>query len=264
MTLRIKKRLLLLGGTREAIVLAEEVQKFFGRHIETITSLAGRTRHPAPMPGTVRLGGFGGVDGLVRFLRDEKIDAIIDATHPFAAQMSRHARLAAETVKLPRLLLTRPPWRQHPQDNWVIVSDVQGAVAAVAGLAEKKPGLRSKVFLTIGPQEVDPFLKLTEIDFILRQIDPQETAMPSNVHVILGRGPFTFENEGEVLTQQGVQILVTKASGGAATYPKIVAARQRKIPVVMIARPDVEPGETATEVAAALRWVAEKLTTKIL
>ncbi len=255
-----RKRLLLLGGTGEALALAEELQKSFASRIETITSLAGRTRHPARVPGAVRLGGFGGVEGLVRLLRDERITAVVDATHPFAAQMSRHARLAAEAVKLPRLRLTRPPWQQHPQDNWIIVKDIHEAVAAVAGLAEKKPRSRLKVFLTIGPQDANPFLKITETDFILRQIDPQETAMPSNVHIIIGRGPFTFENEVEVLTQQGVQVLVTKASGGAATYAKIAAARQRQIPVIMIARPDPEPGETVTEVAAALRWLAEKLT----
>lgn len=255
-----RKRLLLLGGTGEALALAEEVQKSFASRIETITSLAGRTRHPARVPGTVRLGGFGGVEGLVRFLRDERITAVVDATHPFAAQMSRHARLAAEEVKLPRLRLTRPPWQQHPQDNWIIVDDVEAAAATVSGFTGKKTGTRLKVFLTIGPQDMDPFLKLTEADFILRQIDPPENALPANVKIVLGRGPFTFDHEVDVITRQGVQVLVTKASGGAATYAKIAAARQRQIPVIMIARPDPEPGETVTEVSAALRWLAEKLT----
>ncbi len=244
------------------MALAEQAEKCFGSQIEITTSLAGRTHHPVSPAGTVRLGGFGGVDGLITFLREEKIDALIDATHPFAIQISRHARLAAETVKLPRLVLTRPPWRQHPQDKWSIVNDVPGAVAAVRMLAERNRKTRLKVFLTIGSQEVAPFFLLTETDFILRQIDPQKEIMPVNVRIILGRGPFTFENEVEILTQQRVQILVAKASGGAATYPKIAAARQMQIPVIMIARPDAEAGETVTEVTSALKWMAEKLTVK--
>lgn len=254
------KRLLVLGGTGEAVVLAEAVQKYFGASVEVITSLAGRTRHPVLPPGTLRVGGFGGVDGLTTFLHDKNIDAIIDATHPFAAQMSLHARLAAESVKLPRLLLARPPWQQHPEDKWITVKDVFAAASAVSTLVEKSPELRTKVFLTIGSQEVEPFLVISGADFILRQIDPVEKTPPANVQIIMSRGPFNREKEIVILTQYKVQILVAKASGGAATYPKIEAARELKIPVIMIARPPTEAGDTVTEVSAALEWIAKKLT----
>lgn len=258
-----QKRLLLLGGTGEAVALAEAAHKYFGANVEVITSLAGRTRHPVSPSGTVRVGGFGGVDGLAAFLRDENIDAIIDATHPFAAQMSRHARLAAESAELPRLILARPPWQQHAEDQWIIVKDVFAAATTVRALAEKSSESRIKVFLTIGSQEVEPFLVIPKTDFILRQIDPVEKVLPANVQVTVSRGPFTREKEIAALTQHKVQILVSKASGGAATYAKIEAARQVKIPVIMISRPPAETGDTVTEVSAALEWIAKKLAGKI-
>lgn len=259
---RLQKRLLLLGGTGEAIALAEAAQKHFGADVEIITSLAGRTRHPVSPSGTVRVGGFGGIDGLTAFLRDENIDVIVDATHPFAAQMSHHARLAAECAKLPRLILTRPPWQQQVEDKWIIVKDVFAAASAVGAFVEKNTKSRIKVFLTIGSQEVEPFLVISGADFILRQIDPIERILPANVQVILSRGPFTLAKEMVTLTQHKVQILVSKASGGAATYSKIEAARELKIPVVMISRPPAETGDTVTEVSAALAWIAKKLTGK--
>lgn len=257
---RSSKRLLLLGGTGEAVALAEAAHKYFGKDVEVITSLAGRTRHPLSPPGTVRMGGFGGVDGLTAFLRDENIDAIIDATHPFAAQISRHARLAAESEGLPRLILARPPWQQHAGDKWTVVEDVSAAAAAVSTLAGKNLGLGLKIFLTIGSQEVEPFLAIAGVDYILRQIDPVKETPPANVQIIIGRGPFTREKEIGTLTQHKVQILVSKASGGTATYPKIEAARTLEIPVIMISRPPVETGDTVTEVSAALEWIEQKLT----
>lgn len=259
MTRQPQKRLLLLGGTGEAIAMAEAVHEYFGACVEVTTSLAGRTRHPVSPPGKVRTGGFGGVSGLTAFLRDENIDAIIDATHPFAAQMSRHARLAAESAKLPRLILSRPPWQQHVEDKWIIVKDVFAAASAVSALAEKSPESRIKVFLTIGSQEIDPFLVISGADFILRQIDPVEKILTTNVQVVLNRGPFTREKEIQTLTQHKVQILVSKASGGAATYSKIEAARGLKIPVIIIARPPAETGDTVTEIPAALKWIEQKL-----
>lgn len=259
---RPQKRLLLLGGTGEAVILAEAAQKYFGADVEVITSLAGRTRHPVSPPGTVRVGGFGGIEGLTAFLRDEDIAAVIDATHPFAAQISRYARLAAENAKLPRLQLTRLPWQQQADDKWILVKDVVAGASAVGALASKKSGSKLKVFLTIGSQEVEPFLAISEVEYVLRQIDPAEKTLLANVQVVIGRGPFTREREIEALAQYKVQILVTKASGGTATYPKIEAARELKIPVIMISRPPSESGDTVTEVMAAVEWIAEKLTDK--
>ncbi|MEZ5648158.1 MAG: cobalt-precorrin-6A reductase [Alphaproteobacteria bacterium] len=248
----------MLGGTGEAVNLVQHVHKNFSAHIEIVTSLAGRTQYPTITAGTIRRGGFGGIEGLSQFIREENITALIDATHPFAAQISRHARIAAEMTKIPRLIFTRPSWVHHPDDQWFMVKDIEAAYESIQTIIQNRGPSASKlrVFLTIGSQEIAIFKNISCAEFLLRQIDPPKERLPSHIHVILGRGPFTLVDEMGLLRKHTIDVLITKASGGEATYAKITAARQLKLPVIMIERPPLESGETTTEITAALSWIA--------
>jgi len=164
-----KKRLLVLGGTGEALALVREAYARFGERLEIITSLAGRTRAPVPPPGEMRIGGFGGEDGLAAYLKEKKIDFLLDATHPFAALISTNAALAAVMANIPRLALVRPPWQQQPGDRWI---EVEGIAAAANAL----PGLGKRAFLTLGPRAIPPFVGLQGIWFLVRFVDQPEAA----------------------------------------------------------------------------------------
>jgi precorrin-6A/cobalt-precorrin-6A reductase len=243
-------RLLILGGTAEAAALARGVAERFGNRLDVITALAGRTEQPGPLPGTLRIGGFGGVDGLAAYLAEACIDLLIDATHPFADNIARHARLAGERSSVPRLVLERPPWRRHPLDRWIEVEDVSGAAAAVARVGRR-------CFLTIGAGEVGAFAGLSHVHFLVRLIDPPRQPLPLNSYqVVLGRGPFALAGERELLRRHRIDVLAAKASGGAATEAKLIAARELGLPVIMVRRPPAEPGPAVDTVEAALDWLA--------
>ena len=241
------KRLLLLGGTAEA---AELARRLAGRSdLEVIVSLAGRTQAPSRLPGRQRRGGFGGAAGLSRYLREESIDFLLDATHPFAAQISGNAARACAETGVPRLLLLRPPWRPGKGDRWI---DVSGEAAAAAAL----PGLARRVFLSIGRQELAAFSGLPDIWFLVRSIEPPKDGVQLKSHeMILARGPFTVEEEVLLLQKHEIGAVVSKNSGGAPTYAKVEAARRLGLPVVMLERPPAPDGETAATVDAALAWV---------
>lgn len=244
-------RLLILGGTAEAVALARGVAERFGNRLEMTTALAGRTEQPGPLPGNLRIGGFGGAAGLAAYLAEAAVDLLIDATHPFADSIARHARLAAEQAGVPRLVLERPPWRRHPLDRWIEVEDFSGAAAAVARVGRR-------CFLTVGASELGAFAGLSRVHFVVRLIDPPKQALPfASCEVVLGRGPFTLAGEHELLRRHGIDVLAAKASGGAATEAKVIAARELGLPVVMLRRPKPEPGRRVGTVEAALAWIAE-------
>lgn len=243
-------RLLILGGTGEAASLARGVVARFGDAIAVTTALAGRTRHPGPLPGQVRIGGFGGAAGLAGYILDHAIDRLVDATHPFAARISRAARFAADRTGVPRLLLLRPAWRRHPLDRWIEVDSVEGAALLVGRLGRR-------AWLTVGAGALIPFARSTGVHFVVRLIDPPRDPPPlPSCEVVVGRGPFSLAEERSLLQRHAIDVLVTKASGGAATEAKLIAARELGLPVVMVRRPTAEPGLSVDSIEAALDWVA--------
>jgi precorrin-6A/cobalt-precorrin-6A reductase len=244
-------RVLILGGIGDAVELAVKIANIPG--IEVITSLAGRTREPANLPGNVRSGGFGGVPGLTNYLREMQIDLLIDATHPFANQISENAAAATQEVGIPRLMVIRPPWEKLEDDDWLEVEDNLAAATTLANRAKR-------VFLTIGRQEIGTFAHLQEIWFLMRMIDPPNTdvIIPPGL-ILCDRGPFNLENEQEILLKYNIDTIVSKNSGGNATYPKIIAARKLGIKVVMVNRPPVPPGKQVADVDSACKWLFDKL-----
>lgn len=244
-------RVLILGGIGDAVELAVKIANIPG--IEVITSLAGRTREPANLPGNVRSGGFGGVWGLTNYLREMQIDLLIDATHPFANQISENAAAATQEVGIPRLMVIRPPWEKLEDDDWLEVEDNLAAATTLANRAKR-------VFLTIGRQEIGTFAHLQEIWFLMRMIDPPNTdvIVPPGL-ILCDRGPFNLENEQEILLKYNIDTIVSKNSGGNATYPKIIAARKLGIKVVMVNRPPVPPGKQVADVDSACKWLFDKL-----
>ncbi len=244
------KRVLILGGTGDAAAAIAQIAAL--PQVETIASLAGRTPKPnIPGSGQVRMGGFGGVTGLVAFLRDEKIDLLVDATHPFAAQISRNAAEAGLIVGIPRVLLNRPGWTKQADDRWIEVADHAAAAAILPGLAER-------VFLTIGRQELAAFADLTQLWFLMRMITPPGLSIPPG-EVILQQGPFSVADEIALMRKYQVAAIVSKNSGGPATYAKIIAARELNLPVVMIPRPLLPEGEVVQDVTAVVDWVRRQL-----
>ncbi len=244
------RRLLILGGTGEAAGLARGALARFGERVAVTTALAGRTRHPGPVAGQVRIGGFGGAAGLAGYVIDHEVDCLIDATHPFAAAISRAARLAAERTGVPRLLLLRPPWRRDPLDRWIEVDSIDSAARLVGRVGRR-------AWLTVGAGAVAAFAPASGVHFVVRLIDPPREALPLPLHeVVLGRGPFSLAEELRLLRRHAIDVLVCKASGGAATEAKLIAARELGLPVIMVRRPPTEPGRAVDTIDAALDWLA--------
>jgi precorrin-6A/cobalt-precorrin-6A reductase len=240
-------RVLVLGGTSEASELTRRLSND-KRFILTL-SLAGRTAAPLEQPISPRVGGFGGADGLAVWLAAEQIDAIVDATHPFAARISANAVAAARRVAVPLLTLLRPPWRRRTGDTWLCVENAEAAAAAL----RKAP---KRVFLTIGRQEVGAFRRAPQHTYLIRSIDPPaESDLPPNAELILQRGPFEELDELALMRDRAIDVLVAKNSGGTATYAKVAAARALCLPVVMIDQP-YKPSDTiANDVDAACAWL---------
>ena len=245
------KRLLILGGTGEAAKLAAQAALLPG--VEVITSLAGRTHRPVTPSGRVRIGGFGGDAGLIDYMREQHVDLLIDATHPFAAHISFNAATAAQVCGLPHLLLVRPPWEPMEGDRWIAVESIAAAVSIL-------PSVAQRVFLTTGRQDLAAFAPLKDLWFLMRMIDPPtpDTPVPPGT-LVLERGPFTLEDERELLQTYAIGVIVSKNSGGDATYAKIRAARELALPVVMIQRPPTPAGERVADVEEALAWLARHL-----
>ncbi|UFN47808.1 cobalt-precorrin-6A reductase [Roseomonas sp. OT10] len=240
-------RLLILGGTTEASALARLLAGD-ARFAATL-SLAGVTRHPLPQPVPVRVGGFGGVEGLARYLAEARIERLVDATHPFAARMSRHAVEAAAQAGIPLLRIERPAWWPERGDLWTEVPDM-AAAAAVLGLMPRR------VLLTVGQKELAPFAAAPWHRYTLRSVDPPDPAsLPPGTEVLTATGPFTREGEEALLAARGIEVVVSKNSGGSAVAAKLEAARALGVTVVMVARPPLPPAETVPDAAAARRWL---------
>lgn len=228
------RTILILGGTREAAVLAERLNNHEG--IRVVTSLAGRTENPAPVAGEVRIGGFGGADGLAAYLQDERIDLLVDATHPFAARISKNAAEAVAKTGTQRLVFVRPEWKPSPADQWEMVDTTQAAAEALPADA--------RAFLALGGQDLSAFSGREDCWFLVRMIDPPSAPLALPAHdIVLGRPAGDPLEEEELLRLHAVTHMVCRNSGGVAASAKLVAARDLAIPVIMIRRPPRPEGE---------------------
>ncbi len=240
-------RLLILGGTTEASELGRALAG--DTRVDGLISLAGRTQHPMPQPLPSRSGGFGGVAGLVAYLREQRIDALIDATHPFAARMTAHAIEAACATGTPLLVLLRPAWQPIAGDRWTTVADMQAAADAL-GAAPRR------VLLTVGRLDIAPFRAAPQHRYVLRSVDlPPPDLLPPHTITIAARGPFAEADERRLLAAHRIDVIVTKNSGGGATEGKLGAARALGLPVVMVERPPAPPVQRVATVAEALEWL---------
>ncbi|MGW2741473.1 cobalt-precorrin-6A reductase [Streptomyces sp. NPDC001450] len=236
--------ILILGGTAEARRLAADLAARPG--VRVTTSLAGRVARPGAPAGEVRIGGFGGAEGLADWLRTHDVDAVVDATHPFAESITANAARAATATGVPAVVLRRPGWHPGPGDRW-------HDVTCLAAAAEALPGLGRRVFLTTGRLGLAAFAHLTDLHFVVRSVDPPGAPLPPHTEVVLARGPFTLAGETDLLRARAIDVLVTKDSGGDATAAKLTAARQLGLPVVVVRRPPLPDGVTAVpDVAAVL------------
>ncbi|MGH6838915.1 MAG: cobalt-precorrin-6A reductase [Methylocella sp.] len=227
-------RVLVLGGTFEASKLADLLAGQSA--ISSTLSFAGRAKAVRAPQIPFRIGGFGGVGGLNDYLEAERIDVLVDATHPFAEQISRHAAIAAARAKIPLVVLSRPAWVRQPGDHWIDVRDMASAAAALG----REP---KRVFLTIGRLQIEAFVAAPQHFYLIRTIEPLTLPPTLPRHrVIHGRGPFTVEPEERLLRNEAINVVVSKNSGGEAAFAKILAARQLGLPVVMVARPQQASG----------------------
>ncbi|CAL9376189.1 cobalt-precorrin-6A reductase [Streptomyces sp. enrichment culture] len=226
---------LILGGTAEARRLAEALAAEPLPGLRVTNSLAGRVSAPRTPPGEVRVGGFGGADGLAAWLGAHSVDLLVDATHPFAGTVSFHAADAAASARVPLLALRRPGWVPVEGDDWHEARSLTEA----AGLL---PALGRRVFLTTGRTGLAAFAGLDDLWFLVRSVEAPEAPVPARTEVLLDRGPFTLGGERELLRRHRIDVLVTKDSGGAATAPKLTAAREAGVPVVVVRRPPAPEG----------------------
>jgi precorrin-6A/cobalt-precorrin-6A reductase len=234
---------LILGGTAEARALAKAL---VDTGVRVVSSLAGRVRDPALPLGEVRIGGFGGAAGLAAWMRDHHVAAVVDATHPFAATMTAHAVDACTDVGVPLVVLRRPGW--PPEPDWVWADSVPAAAALL-------PSLGKRAFLTTGRTSLAAFAGL-DLEFLVRCVDPPAGPMPRRVHILLDRGPFTVDGERALLREHGIDVLVTKDSGGSLTSAKLAAARAEGVQVLVVRRPPLPSGLTSVDTVDAVQeWL---------
>ena len=236
--------ILILGGTAEARQLALAL---VADGADVISSLAGRVSSPRLPAGRVRVGGFGGIDGLAAYLRRESVSAVVDATHPVAAKITENAVRAAGLTGTPLVRLERPGWSEHPSSHaWTWVADA--AAARAAAESARRP------FLTTGRQSLQDFHAWADREVIVRLVDPPPASLPERWKIILSRGPYSYAAERKILTKHGIGVVVTKDSGGAHTVAKLDAAADLGIPVVIIARPAPVPLPLLRSVSEAVTW----------
>jgi precorrin-6A/cobalt-precorrin-6A reductase len=240
-------RVLILGGTTEANQLVAVLAN--APRFDAVLSYAGRTERPTPPPIPWRVGGFGGVDGLTKYLRDEKIARVVDATHPFAAQMSAHAIAACAIAGVPLLALERRPWPRMAGDRWIEVDDFAAAAEAL-GTSPRR------VFLGIGRMQLAPFASHPQHVYLVRLVDPPRSPLPlPGAELIVARGPFDLAGDRVMLANHRIDIVVARDAGGDAAFAKIEAARELGLPVVMVRRPLIAEREKVETVGEVLRWL---------
>lgn len=238
-------RILILGGTAEARALA---QALHAAGVPVVSSLAGRVARPRLPVGETRVGGFGGPEALARWLEDEAIAAVVDATHPFAERISASAVRAASLAGRPLLRLERPGWTPVEGDRWAWVDDLPAAAAALEELGARR------VLLTTGRQGLAAFAADAARWFLVRCVDPPEAALPAHHEVLLDRGPYTLEGERALIATHAIDVVVTKDSGGPLTEAKLAAARERGLPVIVVRRPPRGAVQTVADVDAGAAW----------
>lgn len=238
-------RVLILGGTGEARRLAAQLAANPGLHVTS--SLAGRVRQPQLPVGDVRVGGFGGADGLAEWLRRERIDALVDATHPFAQTITDNAVQACGHTGTPVLILRRPGWTAEPGDDWRPVPSLDAAASLL-------PDLGERIFLTTGRQGLAHFAAL-DLWFLVRTVDPPDPPLPARTTTLLNRGPFTVDSELALLREHRIDVVVTKDSGGRMTTAKLAAARKLGLPVVVVQRPPLPSAPHVETVTSATDWL---------
>ncbi|OKO79181.1 cobalt-precorrin-6A reductase [Bradyrhizobium sp. NAS96.2] len=242
-------RALILGGTADANLLAAAIAH---AGIDAVYSYGGRTAAPAEQPLPTRIGGFGGISGLADYLRGERITHVIDATHPFAAEMSRNAIAACAQTATPLIALERAPWDKTSGDHWIEVADVAAAAAAL-------PDGRANVFLAIGRQHIAPFGARPQHAYTLRFVDPPAETLPlHDADVIVSRGPFTLEGELEMIRTRNIEWIVARNSGGSGARAKIDAARKLGLPVIMITRPLLPERPRVESVGDVMQWLGHR------
>jgi precorrin-6A/cobalt-precorrin-6A reductase len=239
-------RVLILGGTTDANQLAAAVTN--DPRIDPILSYAGRTENPKRPPIAWRVGGFGGIEGLIDYLRRENIERVVDATHPFAAQMSAHAVAACAATAVPLLALERAPWHREPGDRWIEADDFAAAAEAL-GTAPRR------VFLGIGRTQLAPFAGHPQHFYLVRLVDPPRAPLPLDAEVIIARGPFDLAGDRALLTEHRIDSMVTRDAGGEGAYAKIEAARQLRLPVLIVRRPLIPARQKVETVGEVLRWL---------
>ena len=235
-------RVLILGGTREGRELADDLAR---RGVPVTYSLAGRVAEPATPNADVRIGGFGGPAGLERWLGTNGVTAVVDATHPFAREISASAAIACRNATVALTRLERPGWTEGPADQWHRVGDMAGAAASIRGRG-------SRVLLSTGRLEVAAFARVAEAWFLIRAITPPDPPLPPRHELLLDRGPYAVEQELALIDHHRIDLIVTKDSGGEDTAAKLAAARERALPVVIVRRPERPEVRTVHTVPEAI------------
>ena len=238
--------ILVLGGTTEATALCREMA---ARGLTGMISFAGRVERPVRQPLPQRVGGFGGAQGLADFLAAQAFTHVVDATHPFASQMSRNAVEGCAQAGVPLIALTRAPWTPEPGDQWQAVPDIPAAVRAL-----DRPACR--VMLAIGRMHLNAFAPHPQHRYLLRLVDAPKTPPPfPHATVVVDRGPFSTEGDLALMRSHGIDLVVSKNSGGTGARAKLLAARELGLPVIMIDRPDLPPRQEAHDIETVLDWV---------
>lgn len=218
--------------------------------IDAIFSYAGRTDAPVAQPLPMRIGGFGGVDGLVAWIKSEAITHIVDATHPFAARMSQNVLIASKIAGVPLLVLERPAWVAEPGDDWQHVPDTEAAVRAL-------PDRPTRVFLAIGKQTLSLFASKPQHNYLLRLVDAPEGTLPlPDAEAVIARGPFTEADDLKLLTDHRIEVIIAKNAGGSGAEAKLKAARLLQIPVILIDRPVLPPRDVVGTVTEVMDWIS--------
>ncbi len=247
--------ILILGGTAEAARLARAAHETLAGKARIVVSLAGRTRAPAALPVETRTGGFGGAAGLADYLRAEKIALLADATHPFAQRISANARLACAAANVPRLQLVRPAWTMPKLARVTWAASLEEAAVLLPDIMSQGG---KAAFLAVGGRGLAAFAHIKNVRLVARAVEMPDDK-PAGIEIVLGRPPFTVESERALLERLKVDTLVARASGGASGLAKIEAARDLKLSILLVRRPEPEPGECVTTVEDALAWIAARV-----